>query len=105
MVGVDHPDVMVVLLCQQGGVMLPQVVAVDKVDAPLLAEGGQLPGGPEIKAAAHLHPAAGDAQRLQPLHQQTAFVISEIRLHTGVVQVADQRFHIPLRTCFSGMIQ
>ena len=34
-----------------------EVVAVDQVDVPLLAQGGQLPGGLLVKPAAHLHPA------------------------------------------------
>ena len=105
MVGVDHPDAGIVLFCQQSGVMLSEVVTVDQVDVPLLTEVGQLSGSLEVEAAPHLYPAAGNAHGFQTLYQQTAFVVSKIGLHTGMVQIADQRFHIPLRAGLSGIVQ
>ena len=104
-VGVYHPDVGVVLLGQQGGVVLPQVVAVDQVDLPLPAQLGQLFGRLEVKAAAHLHPATGHAHLLQTLHQEPALVVGEIGLHPGVVQIADQRLYIPLGAGLPGKVE
>ena len=86
--------------------MLPQVVAVDQVDVPLLAQGGQLPGGLLVKPAAHLHPAAGHPHGLQPLHQQAALVVGEKGLHQPVGgEILHQGLHIPLRARLAGEIE
>ena len=96
-VGVDHPDLLIVTFRQHGDVVFPQVVAVDEVDVPLLAQLGQRLGGLPVEPAGHGELAGGDPHGLQPLHQEPALIVGEERLHPAVGgEVGDQGLHIPL---------
>ena len=104
-VGIHHPDMPVVLLGQQGGIVLPEVVAVDHVDVPLLTEPGQGPGGLEVKPAGHLDLAAGHVGLLHPLHQEPRLVIGEAGVDLRAVQVLHQRLHVTLGPRLSGVVE
>jgi hypothetical protein len=106
MVGIDHADFFIVLLGQQGGVVLPQIVAVNQVDVPLGAELRQFTGGLFVEAAAHLHPAAGHAHGLQPLHQQPALVVGKEGLYQPIGgEILHQGLHVPLGARLACKIQ
>ena len=106
MIGVHHPDMRIVFLGQQGGVVLPQVMAVDQIDPPLGTQGRQVAGRLVVEAAAHLHTPAGYAHLLQPLHQQAALMIGKKGLDQSVGrEIVHRSLHIPLRPRLPGEVE
>ena len=106
MVGVDHSDLLVIAFRQHGDIILPQVVAVDQVDVPLLTQLGQGLGRLAVKTAGHGQLPGGHSQRLQPLHQQSTLVVGEEGLNPAVGrEIFHQGLHIPLGARLAGVVQ
>ncbi len=106
MVGINHPDLLIITLRQHGNIVFPQIVAVDEVDIPLLTELAQSLGRLPVKAVIHGKLPGGDPHGLQPLHQESALIVGKIGLYPSVGgEIFHQGLHIPLGPRLAGIVE